>query len=182
MSEPPTARDPDAAPTSAPHPALDAGVAAFAEISGRGASILAAVTLPDGTPRATRAWSCEVVDASRCRLRIVFSDNSAAIVDALRSGTGRVAVTSADVATLESVQVKGPVVTVEPTTPHDDALVAHHGELLVEVIHRTDGMPVDVLRRFLPTTTIAVEIEVEEVFDQTPGPTAGSRHTPGTTP
>jgi hypothetical protein len=179
MADHPTALDPATAP--APDPALDAGVAAFAEISARGASILAAVTLPDGTPRATRAWSCEVVDATRRRLRIVFSDTAAAIVDALHRGTGRVAVTAADVATLESVQVKGRVVTVEPTTPHDEVLVAHHGELLVEVIHRTDGMPVDVLHRFLPTRTIAVEIEVEEVYDQTPGPTAGSRHTPGTT-
>jgi hypothetical protein len=182
MSDPPTALDPDAAPTPAPDPALDAGVAAFAEISARGASILAAVTLPDGTPRATRAWSCEVVDATRRRLRIVFSDNATELVDALRTGTGRVAVTSADVATLESVQVKGPVVSVGPTTPHDDAVVAHHCELLIEVIHRTDGMPVDVLRRFLPVTTIAVELEVEEVYDQTPGPTAGARHTPGAAP
>jgi hypothetical protein len=181
MSEPPNALEPGEAPTPAPDPALDAGVAAFAEISARGASILAAVTLPDGTPRATRAWSCEVVDATRRRLRIVFSDNAAAIVDALRDGTGRVAVTAADVATLESVQVKGPVVTVEPTTQHDTAVVAHHCELLIDVIHRTDGMPIDVLRRFLPTRTVAVELEVEEVYDQTPGPTAGSRHTSGVT-
>ena len=112
MSDPPTAVEPGTAP-GAPDPTLVAGVATFADMANAGAACLAAVTLADGTPRATRAWSCEVVDVASHRIRVAVGAHDASLVEALRAGIGRVAVTAADVATLVSIQVKGPVVAVE---------------------------------------------------------------------
>ncbi len=174
MSEPTTASDPGETP-GPPDPELDAGIATFDAIAHRGAALIAAVTLRDGAPRVTRAWSFEVVDAARRRVRFALSVDDPAVVDAL--GHGKAAVTGADVATLESVQVKGPIVAVGPLTEADAELVEHHCALLVDVIHRVDGTSVEVLRRFLPTDLLGVELVVEEVYDQTPGPSAGSRPT-----
>ena len=43
-----------------------------------------------------------------------------------------------------------------------------------DAVHRADGNPLEALRRMLPLQMVAVEMIVEETFDQTPGPGAGA--------
>jgi len=43
-----------------------------------------------------------------------------------------------------------------------------------EVVHLTDGNPIELLRRMLPIEVLVVDVVVEEMFDQTPGPEAGA--------
>jgi hypothetical protein len=88
--------------------------------------------------------------------------------------SGVAALTGADVRTLESVQLKGSVVAVEPPTAADLDQVAAHTDAFIRAVAETDGLPVSLLRRLIPREVIAFELVVDGTFDQTPGPSAGS--------
>jgi hypothetical protein len=137
-----------------------------------GTSLIVGTVGPDGTPRATRAWAARVVDPTRCRIRFVMAADDEVAVSNL--GTGAVALTGAEVATLTSTQMKGRVVAVEEATDVDVSLMDEHSTAFFDAVNATDGNPVWLLRRLLPTTVVAVELEVDEVFDQSPGPAAGA--------
>jgi hypothetical protein len=138
----------------------------------RGAGLVVGTVSSDGEPRADRAWAVSVVDAATCRIRFVMSADDPVVVEHLESGT--VSLTGADVTTYRSVQLKGRPVVVEAPTVDDLALAAHQSGVFFEAVHRTDGNPVELLRRILPREMVAVEMVVDESFDQTPGPTAGT--------
>ncbi len=137
-----------------------------------GAGLVVGTVSSDGEPRADRAWAVSVVDAGTRRIRFVMSADDPVVVEHLQSGT--VSLTGADVTTYRSVQLKGRPVVVETPTAEDAALVVHQSGVFFEAVHRTDGNPVELLRRMLPREMVAVEMVVDESFDQTPGPTAGT--------
>jgi hypothetical protein len=137
-----------------------------------GAGLVVGTVSTDGVPRADRAWAASVVDAERSRIRFVMSADHPDVVDNLQSG--RVALTGAEVTTYQSVQVKGRPVVVEAPTVADVELARLQSETFFDAVHRTDGNPIEALRRMLPLEMVAVEMIVEESFDQTPGPAAGT--------
>ena len=137
-----------------------------------GAGLVVGTVSAEGVPRADRAWAASVVDAEHHRIRFVMSADDAAVVDNLQSG--RVSLNGADVRTYQSVQLKGRPVVVEAPTASDLELARHQSEVFFGAVHRTDGNPMELLRRMLPHEMMAVEMIVEESFDQTPGPTAGT--------
>jgi hypothetical protein len=136
-----------------------------------GAGLVVGTVSADGCPRADRAWAASVVDAEARRIRFVMSADDAAVVDNLQSGT--VSLTGAEVITYQSIQLKGRPVVVEPPNSADIELARDQSETFFEAVHRSDGNPVEALRRMLPHDMVAVEMIVEESFDQTPGPSAG---------
>jgi Pyridoxamine 5'-phosphate oxidase len=139
------------------------------------ATLLVATVDDDGAPRAGRGWVA--VDAGHPgRIRVVVGADDPAMVANLRPGA-RIAVTSGDVRTLRSTQVKGRVDTVGPTSDDDLTAMAGAVDGFVRAVHEVDGNPPEQLRRLLPNAVLAVEIDVDEVFDQSPGPGAGSRRT-----
>jgi hypothetical protein len=148
------------------------GGSGFIELIGSGTSLVAGTVGADGEPRATRAWSAQVVDDQIRRVRVVMGADDQISVDNLR--TGGFALTGADVRTLRSVQLKGRVVSTEPPTTEDVQQVAQHSNAFFRAVHETDGLSIALLERLLPATVLAVVFEVEEVFDQSPGPTAGA--------
>jgi len=137
-----------------------------------GAGLVVGTVSTDGTPRADRAWSASVVDADSRRLRFVMSADDLAVVDNLQGAM--VSLTGAEVVTYRSVQLKGRPVAIEAPTAADVELARLHSERFFDAVHRSDGNPVESLRRMLPHRMVAVEMVVEESFDQTPGPSAGS--------
>ncbi len=137
-----------------------------------GAGLVVGTVSAEGEPRADRAWAASVVDADSRRLRFVMSADDPAVVDNLQSGT--VSLTGAEVSTYQSVQLKGRSLVVEAPTAADVELVSVQSETFFEAVNRTDGNPVESLRRMLPHRMVAVEMIVEESFDQTPGPSAGT--------
>jgi len=137
-----------------------------------GAGLVVGTVSPSGEPRADRAWAASVVDAASRRIRFVMSADDPVVVEHLSSG--RVSLTGADVTTYRSVQLKGRPVVVEPPTADDVELTRHQSGVFFEAVHRADGNPVELLRRILPHEMIAVEMVVDESFDQTPGPSAGT--------
>jgi hypothetical protein len=141
------------------------------EMLGTGAGLVVGTVSSTGEPRADRAWAASVVDAETCRLRFVMSADSADVVENLQSRW--VSLTGAEAVTYQSVQLKGRPVLVEAPTAADLELARVQSEVFFESVHRTDGNPVELLRRMLPHAMVAVEMIVEESFDQTPGPAAG---------
>jgi hypothetical protein len=137
-----------------------------------GAGLIVGTVDSEGAPRGIRAWGARVVDVEGQRVRIVLTADDRRIVDNL--SLGRAAFTAADVRTLRSVQLKGRVVTVEPPTPDDVALTRSQIDRFFEVVNKTDGNPLEQLELMLPTEMVAIEVVVDEEYDQTPGPTAGA--------
>lgn len=133
-----------------------------------GSGLIVGCVDPDGTPLAVRAWCAAIVGG---RLRIGMSADDVRAVANVEQRA--VAITAADVPTLASVQVKGRVVGIEPPTRADLELMASQSEAFFQAIHHTDGYPVEGLRRLLPRAIVMIEIEVSDVFDQSPGPRAG---------
>lgn len=89
---------------------------------------------------------------------------------------GRIAVTSADVRTLRSVQFKGRVTAISDTPdPSDLARCAAHNEELFTDIEETDFFPRALTERMVPPGYFVAVVEVEELYDQTPGPGAGAQ-------
>lgn len=141
-----------------------------------GAGILVGTADADGTPRATRGWGARL-DADG-RLRVTMGADDPAVVANLPGRT--VAVTAADVRTLRSVQLKGPVVDMCDPDDADLAAAEQQTDRFVGGIVETDGYPEHVIRRLLPDRFVSVVIDIGSGFDQTPGPTAGSALGPGT--
>ena len=121
-------------------------------------------------PRAGRAWGVRMVDQL---LRAVISADDPNLVANLDQG--RVAVTGADVRQLRSAQLKGRVVAVEEPDETDLATADEHTAAFLTAIMETDGTEYELTSRLLPRRMLTVVVDVEEGFDQTPGPTAGER-------
>jgi hypothetical protein len=137
-----------------------------------GAGLVVGTVSADGEPRADRAWAASVADADTRRIRFVMSADDPTVVENLQSGA--VSLTGAEAITYQSVQLKGRPVVVEVPTAADVELARLQSETFFEAVHRSDGNPVEALRRMLPHRMVAVEMIVEETYDQTPGPSAGT--------
>jgi len=136
-----------------------------------GTSLIVGTVGTDGEPRATRAFALTVVDGTTNRVRVVISADDPVVVDHLQ--TGRIAVTAADVRTLRSAQLKGRIASVDAPADADRALLVEHSESFFRAISEIDGHDVVVSRQLLPLDVVCVEMIVDELYDQTPGPTAG---------
>ena len=148
---------------------IDRALRAFLE---RGGAMVVGTVSADGEPHAQRAWGCSVTGPTTVRLLLDSSD--AELVEHVSTG-GRIAVTSADVRDLRSVQLKGRVTGVEPPTEADLGRCEEHNEELFTDIFETDFYPRRLTERMVPPGYLAAIVEVEELFDQTPGPGAGAR-------
>lgn len=137
-----------------------------------GAGLIVGAVTPDGAPRGVRAWAAWVVDPVEQRVRVVFTGDDPDVAGSLEGR--KVAVTAANVRNLRSVQLKGRVVTVEDPTPADLEITERQVERFFTAVHEIDGNPMELLRSLLPVTQLALEMVVDEQYDQTPGPTAGS--------
>jgi hypothetical protein len=83
--------------------------------------------------------------------------------------------TFADVLNLRSMQVKGRSVgPAEPPGPADLANMERYHALLSPK-SRLNGTPPALLEAIRPRSVFVVSIVVEEAYDQTPGPSAGTR-------
>ena len=142
------------------------------DLIGAGASLVVGTVSRDAEPRATRAWGSSVVATEPLRLRILMSADDPQAVANLQSGN--ISLTGATVHTLQSAQLKGTVVLVEPATPADLELVAMHTDVFFQAVLEVDGFPPTLMRRLLPLEVVAFEMLVTETFDQSPGPGAGA--------
>jgi hypothetical protein len=105
-------------------------------------------------------------------LRVVVDADDTRVLAGLRAGA-TVALTAANVRTLTSLQVKGRVLGVEELTALDEATRRSRTDLFLADVAVTDRVPREVLDALVPARFLVCLVEVDEVFDQTPGPAAG---------
>jgi hypothetical protein len=138
-----------------------------------GCSISVATVDLDGAPHASRGYGLTVLpDGVHVRLLLDAEDRTAL---ANLAGGGAVAVTGVAVPTLRAVQFKGTAD--EPAATSDAADLARadrHLENFFADANRMEGTPIALLERLRPTAYAVCTITVAEVFNQTPGPGAGS--------
>ncbi len=95
-------------------------------------------------------------------------------------GNGRVAITLEEVGTHETYQLKGRYVSHRPVEPRDLELARRIRERFVSGLRSmyAPGGAAELLGASIPVPTVAIEVQIEEVFLQTPGPGAGTRLAP----
>jgi hypothetical protein len=139
-----------------------------------GCATIVGLVTRNGDPFATRGWGSEI-DAARATVRVLVGAGALA---AAGRATGEepfaIALTGGHIVTLRSVQAKGTAVRVEPPTDADLARSARFCDEFFEAVHVTDGTDRALLERLLPADLLAVTVEVDELYDQTPGPRAGA--------
>lgn len=149
---------------------FDAETVTFLE---SGCSLIVGLVGPSGEPVAGRGWGLTVLDASSGRLRLLV-DADDDVATGLLVDRGRIAVTATSVRTMRSMQMKGRLVTVAAATDDDLARAATYRDAFFGDIVETEGTPRKLIERITPAAFAVSMIDVDEVFDQTPGPRAGT--------
>jgi hypothetical protein len=143
-----------------------------------GCALIVGTVGADGDPYATRGWGLDIVSDQDARIRILIDASDSVTLDRLSSGGG-VAITGTDVPTLRSVQVKGRALLVEDATEADRARAGRFCDVFFTDVVETEGTPRELLDRLEPADYMACLVEVDELYDQTPGPGAGQAMTTG---
>jgi hypothetical protein len=138
-----------------------------------GCSLVVGTVAPDGEPFACRAWGVKVMEPGENRMRVVLDAADVVMLDHLTAG-GRVAVTAADVRTLRSMQVKGRVTALQPADDADRICADNFSVAFFDAVVSTDGTDRRLLERLVPLDFIVCDVTVDEFYNQTPGPGAGS--------
>jgi len=136
--------------------------------------LIVGLVRPDGSPIATRGWALRVEDRGR-RVRLVLGSTVLAEAghdDASVIGT-QIAVTGADIATLQSAQAKGAVLAVDAIDDEDRRRVEQYCESYFQAVEEVDSVPRHLMERIVPSAFVACTFELAECYDQTPGPDAG---------
>lgn len=137
-----------------------------------GCALIIGVAGSDGEPYATRGWGLDVLSERRVRLLLAAADEGA--IERLAEG-GAIAVTACDVRTLRSLQIKGRSLGIDLLTDADRERADRYCEAFFTDVSDVDGAPRERVDRLEPADYVPVIIEVEEQYDQTPGPGAGAR-------
>ena len=135
-----------------------------------GCALIVGTVAADGTPHASRGWGLDVLDDRGVRL-VLDGDDAQTIANA--DATGAIAITAADVRTLHSVQLKGSVRAIQQGGEAEVARALRYADAFFGDIHDTDGTAYHVLERLVPSRYVVCECQVDDWFDQTPGPGAG---------
>lgn len=141
-----------------------------------GCALIVGFVVPGGAPLASRGWGLDVLDAGAGRVRLLcVPDDIEPVLEGPGGPVGvRVAITGADVETLRSVQLKGAVEALEPATPADWERCQAYCDEFFGTIEAVDRFPRSMMERTTPMRITACTVVVEDMFDQTPGPSAGA--------
>ena len=146
-------------------------------LEGESSSLVVGVLDADGEPFATRCWGVRITSPDPLQVRVLLPAGSMARIGRLPGdgATFKLALTAADVRSLESVQVKGLAHDLSELSPADRDHFAWYLEHFLAAINLIDGNELRLLQRWAPDDVVACTVDVTERFDQTPGPGAGAR-------
>ena len=146
------------------------------ELLESGCALVVGLVTAEGHPLAARGWGLRLADGG-ARARVLVNP-----VDLERLGHGRaqvpgtwIAVTGANVRTLSSAQLKGPVTAIDAVTDDDRDVCARYCEAYFDDVEVVDSIPRSLMERLVPDELVALRFDVVEAYDQTPGPGAGAR-------
>jgi hypothetical protein len=132
-----------------------------------GCALIVCTLDADGEPYASRAWGLTIISADEpARVRLLSTPDVAT--------SGRIAITGTDVPTLHSIQMKGSVVAAERGNDEDVVKLVQYTAAFYSDVQASDHVPRDLLDRMTPSELLALTVEVDDLYDQTPGPRAGS--------
>jgi hypothetical protein len=150
-------------------PVIDADLAAHLQGP---VSALLATTDAMAVPDATRINGLVALDGHRLRV-LIAADATTARANATPGA--RVAVLVTNMLSFRSIQMKGSVLIASPArTPGDLALVHHHVTTFIETSPAV-GIDPALSRDFFAVEVVPLVVEVDALFDQSPGPGAGRR-------
>ena len=138
----------------------------------RGLSVIVATADSERVPSTCRAIALKTNDdfeTVTVYLPVATSHETMANI----ATTRRLAVACSEIPSHESTQIKGVTRAVRLATPADEAFVRDRLEALADSLGSI-GLPRHLTRSLAHWPAYAVEVTVEEVFEQTPGPNAGT--------
>jgi hypothetical protein len=151
--------------------ALDPGVIEF--IHG-GVAVGVASRDEDMTPEFARGWGPQVsADGRSLRLCVTAPEGSRMRANLEQNGAVAVGFSPPTIA--QAVQVKGVAVHVAEPEAADLERVERHVQTFVAEAERIGAPPELSRRMFVGLGLVAIVFSIEEVYDQSPGPTAGRR-------
>lgn len=139
-----------------------------------GPALIVGTVGADGVPHATRGWGLTVLDPEAGEIRLLLDADDARARTNLTEA-GAIAITATDVPTLRSLQMKGTCTEVAPATVLDTERSAQYRDRFFTDIEETERTPREFPERLAPSALVACTVRVGELFDQTPGPAAGTR-------
>lgn len=150
--------------------ALPAELVDFVE---SGVSILVGTRDADRRPEAMRASGCIAArDGSRLSL-LVNAQTARRTVANLEAGSP-IAITFSRPLDHRTVQIKGPCRGVHAGGPAEEHAARRYIELYSDALY-TIGLSRAFVRRMRVVPCVALEVEIHELYEQTPGPAAGRR-------
>ena len=138
-------------------------------------SLIVGTVDADGFPDACRAWGVEVLDERN--LRVLLS-TQAPVTRRNVEGGGAIALTATHFMTFESVQLKGHATRVGEAGPADRIRFERYVSGATRAIAETDGTPEELVARFITADVYVCHMDVDSVYDQTPGRSAGTQLAP----
>lgn len=137
-----------------------------------GPSIVVATVDDDGRPAACRAVALEPKpDKQALILYLPLATTAEAIANI--ASNGRVAVALTNPIDHHAVQIKGRCERVRVAGPEESELVTRQIEAFADTLDQV-GLPRGRTRRLAAWPAFAVEVQIDTVFEQTPGPRAGT--------
>ncbi|HEX2059372.1 MAG TPA: hypothetical protein VHK90_01395 [Thermoanaerobaculia bacterium] len=136
-----------------------------------GVSVLVATVDADGFPTCCRGVAISTRDDFET-LTIYVPAATAQETVANVATTRRVAVSCSHPLSHETIQIKGLTRGVRLAPPEDEAFVRQRLEQFAAVLDEI-GLPRRVTRSMAHWPAFAIDISIEQVFNQTPGPKAG---------
>jgi hypothetical protein len=149
------------------------------EITGAGPAVILGTRDARLRPAIVRAWGIQLLPPQN-ELRLCIPDCSARRVLDNIAGNQQVAITLVQPTTYHSIQVKGRALETAPPSDGDLERVRRHRAAFVEEATAVGLSAAQAARLFqaemdISPALVMVRVAIEEVFDQTPGPSAGAR-------
>jgi len=139
-----------------------------------GCGVIVGTVCSDGAPHVSRGWGITVISVDPAEIRLLL-DVDDTLAAANLAANGRVAVTGGDIRTLHSIQFKGEATSVEAATDDDRRRAARYADDFFGNVHTVDGTPLELLHGLEPPDFTACRVRIAELYDQSPGPGAGTR-------
>jgi hypothetical protein len=130
-------------------------------------------------PRGHRVCGWQIAADGRVLTAFVPAVSAEPMVATLQEN-GRIAITLEEVGTHETYQIKGRYLNHRPVRPSEVEIANRARERFVKGLRALflEDHLLAAMQMSIPAPSLAVEIVVEEVFLQTPGPGAGTRLAP----